>query len=165
MKHVKLMISITSAKLEDSLSLSPEPQRRAFADRHKFDLVVVYDGKSSSWPRKGSQPTPLSRLWDIIYEHEFSKRLERNPVLLEGGFAAWRDFIRMRVAKHQADGNLPRPKPKQSNGYPATGPNGTRPERSGSGGDKRANRDAGVYQSSPYARNIADNVRIILSRK
>jgi len=38
-------------------------------------------------------------------------------------------------------------------------PNGTRPERSGSGGDKRANRDAGVYQQSPYARNIADNVR------
>jgi hypothetical protein len=38
-------------------------------------------------------------------------------------------------------------------------PNGTRPERSGSGGDKRANRDAGVYQSSPYARNISDNVR------
>jgi len=38
-------------------------------------------------------------------------------------------------------------------------PNGTRPERSGSGGDKRANRDAGVYQSSPYARNVADNVR------
>jgi len=109
--------SITSAKLEDSLSLSPEPQRRAFADRHKFDLVVVYDGKSSTWPPKGSQPTPLTRLWDIIYEHEFAKRLERNPVLLEGGFAAWRDFIRMRVAKHQADGNLPRPKPKQANGY------------------------------------------------
>jgi len=38
-------------------------------------------------------------------------------------------------------------------------PNGTRPERSGSGGDKRANRDAGVYQQSPYARSIADNVR------
>jgi hypothetical protein len=112
--------SITSAKLEDSLSLSPEPQRRAFADRHKFDLVVVYDGKSSAWPSKGSQPSPLSRLWDIIYEHEFAKRLERNPVLLEGGFAAWRDFIRMRVAKHQADGNLPRPKPKQANGYPSS---------------------------------------------
>ena len=112
-----LTFSITSAKLEDSLSLSPEAQRRAFSERHKFDLVVVYDGKSTGWPRKGAEPAPLSRLWDTIYEHEFSKRLARNPVLLEGGFAAWRDFIKMRVAKHTADGNLPRPRSKQPNGY------------------------------------------------
>ena len=89
---------MNSVKLEDSLSLSPEPQRRAFADRHKMDLVVVYDSQSTSWPRKGSQPTPLSRLWDIIFEHEFTKRLERNPVMLEGGYHAWREFIKMRVA-------------------------------------------------------------------
>jgi ubiquitin carboxyl-terminal hydrolase 8 len=110
--------SMTSAKLEDSLSLSTEKQRQAFAERHKVDLVVVYDSRSSSWPQS-SQATPLSRLWNTIYEHEFSKRLERTPVLLEGGFAAWREFIKMRVAKHTANGHLPRSSSKQvqANGY------------------------------------------------
>lgn len=120
--------SITSSKLEDSLSLSPEPQRKAFEDRNKFDLVVVYDSRSGSWPRKGSDPSPLSRLWDAIYEHEFNKKLERTPVLLEGGYAAWRDFIKMRVAKNvaanasAANGHIqpPRSSSKQVNGYGST---------------------------------------------
>lgn len=122
---VLLRNDITSTKLEDSLSLSPESQRKAFEDRHKFDLVVVYDSRSDSWPRKGAAPSPLSRLWDAIYEHEFSKKLERTPVLLEGGYAAWREFIKMRVAKNVAanasanghgHGNGPRTSSKQING-------------------------------------------------
>ncbi len=91
---------MNATKLEDSLSLSPDRQRRAFDSRNKADLVVVYDSQSVDWPKKGSQPTPLSKLWDIIYEHEFSKRLERTPVMLVGGYDAWLKFIDSRRQIH-----------------------------------------------------------------
>ena len=112
---------MTSAKLEDSLSLSTEIQRRAFEDRHKADLVVVYDSHSVSFPRKGSQTTPLSRLRDIIYEHEFSKPLVRNPAMLTGGYDAWFEFIKKRVARHANGNGAGRPyNPKAVNGYTTT---------------------------------------------
>lgn len=91
---------MTSQKLEDSLSLSPDSQRKAFESRDHFDLVVVYDANTTSWPKKGSAPTPLSRLWDIIYEHEFAKKLERTPVMLTGGYRAWAEFQKYRQARH-----------------------------------------------------------------
>lgn len=111
---------MTSQKLEDSLSLSPEAQRKAFESRDKFDLVCVYDSDSISWPKKGSAAsTPLSRLWDIIYEHEFAKKLERTPVMLTGGYAAWADFQKYRQARHHqaaaANGHA------GPNGYSASG--------------------------------------------
>ena len=93
-----------SSKLEDALSLSPESQRKPFETRHKDDIVVVYDSHSFNWPRKNpgsvAQTAPLVRLWEVIYEHEFSKRLQRTPVLLAGGYDAWIKFIKTRAAKH-----------------------------------------------------------------
>lgn len=89
--------SMTSAKLEDSLSLLPDQKRRYFENRHKADLVVVYDGTSTIWP-KTSQP--LSRLWDIIYDHEFAKKLQRMPVLLVGGQEHWSEYVRRRQASY-----------------------------------------------------------------
>ena len=110
--------SMTAAKLEDSLSLSPEKQRRAFEDRHKYDLVIFYDSHSLNFPRKGSPPTPISRLWDLVYELEFAKRLQRTPVMLTGGYDAWLQFIKMRVAKNAAVNAAGRPyNPKVPNGY------------------------------------------------
>lgn len=92
--------------------------------------MVVYDSRSDSWPRKGAAPSPLSRLWDAIYEHEFNKKLERTPVLLEGGYSAWREFIKMRVARNVAananasaangHGQASRSSSKQMNGYVPT---------------------------------------------
>ena len=113
---------MSSAKLEDSLSLSPETQRHAFENRHKADLVVVYDSHSITWPRNGSQPTPLSRLWDVIYEHEFTKRLERTPVMLTGGYDAWVKFIKMRQARHMNGQGLSRSYNPKVNGHSATIP-------------------------------------------
>ena len=113
---------ISSGKLEDSLSLSPETQRHAFEHRHKADLVVVYDSHSITWPRNGSQPTPLSRLWDVIYEHEFTKRLERTPVMLTGGYDAWVKFIKMRQARHMNGHGPSRPYNPKTNGYSAAIP-------------------------------------------
>jgi ubiquitin carboxyl-terminal hydrolase 8 len=93
---------MNATKLEDALSLLPEPQRRAFDLRHKADLVVVYDGNSKTWP-KDKEASPLSRVWDIVYEHEFTKKLERTPVLLVGGYAGWLEFIKGRAAFHAAN--------------------------------------------------------------
>ena len=94
---------MTSTKLEDALSLSPEAQRKHFERRDKYDVVVVYDSHSKGWPRKDNAAEtvpPLVRLWEIVYEQEFSKRLQRTPVLLAGGYDAWVDFIKMRGAMH-----------------------------------------------------------------
>jgi ubiquitin carboxyl-terminal hydrolase 8 len=92
---------MTSAKLEDALSLLPEKQRKAFENRHRSDLVVVYDSHSVNWPRKDTgNPAPLARLWELIYEHEFAKKLERTPALLTKVYAGWVEFIKMRAAKH-----------------------------------------------------------------
>ncbi|ORX41170.1 hypothetical protein BD324DRAFT_613498 [Kockovaella imperatae] len=158
---------MTSAKLEDALSLSPEVQRKAFEKRNKYDVVVVYDSKSKSWPRKetGSTIPPLARLWEIIYEQEFSKKLERTPVLLSGGYATWVEFIKGRAAKHAAD-YARMTAMAQANGHGVKSPklpNGYTHERSSSrplSGDmtaKRVNRDMPVYQSSQYAKNITDS--------
>ena len=115
-------ISMTSTKLEDALSLLPDAQRKAFEKRNKYDVVVVYDSDSLKWPRKesGSAIAPLARLWEIIYEQEFSKKLERTPVLLTGGYAAWVQFIKGRAAKHAAD--YARMMASQANGHPPRSP-------------------------------------------
>lgn len=105
---------MTSQKLEDSLSLSPDLQRMYFEQRNKADLVVIYDANSSNWPRKGSTPTPLGRLWDIIYEHEFTKKLERTPVMLTGGYEAWHKFVEKRQARHGAAGAPAAPEKRTS---------------------------------------------------
>jgi len=156
---------MTPAKLEDSLSLSPENQRGAYENRHKADLVVFYDANSINFPRKGSSPTPISRLWDLVYELEFTKRLQRTPVLLTGGYAAWFEFIKKRVAKHANGNNVARPyNPKAINGYAQPVPLPERPPSSSTlSGDlasKRANRDLPVYQGAQYAKNITDSVSL-----
>jgi ubiquitin carboxyl-terminal hydrolase 8 len=100
---------MNSTRLENSLSLLPESQQRMFADRTEFDLVVAYDSSSSQWPRSSSgAPSPLGRLWDIIFEHEFGKKLQRNPVLLTGGYEAWvkyQAYRQSRYAGAQANGH------------------------------------------------------------
>lgn len=91
---------MNSSRLEDAMSLSPDAQRRAFEARDKADIVVVYDSHSQNWPRKDSsldgKPPPLARMWEVIYENEFNKRLQRTPVLLRGGYDAWVEFIKRR---------------------------------------------------------------------
>nr|XP_019008054.1 uncharacterized protein I206_07222 [Kwoniella pini CBS 10737]OCF46835.1 hypothetical protein I206_07222 [Kwoniella pini CBS 10737] len=177
---------INSQKLEDSLSLSPPAQQKAFASRHTYDLLVVYDSKSTNWPTKEQKATPASRLWESIYQYEFTaKKLERTPVMLVGGYEAWREFIKMRASKHQqayaaqlaqshGNGNghghsqsvqvngQSRPYNPKTNGYTHSSST-SRLDRVTSPSSsvdlsKRANRDMPVYQSAPYAKNITDSV-------
>nr|XP_018259897.1 uncharacterized protein I303_07969 [Kwoniella dejecticola CBS 10117]OBR82055.1 hypothetical protein I303_07969 [Kwoniella dejecticola CBS 10117] len=174
---------INSQKLEDSLSLSPPAQQKAFSSRNTYDLLVVYDSNSSNWPTKDQKATPASRLWESIYQYEFTaKKLERTPVLLVGGYEAWREFIKMRASRHQqayaaqtAHGQghghghsqsvqvngQGRPCNPKANGYTHS-PTTTRLDRVTSPNSsvdltKRANRDMPVYQSAHYAKNITDS--------
>lgn len=101
---------MNSTRLENSLSLLPENQQRLFTERAEFDIVVAYDSSSSRWPQAaaGTSVPPLARLWDIIYEHEFGKKLQRNPVLLTGGYEAWSKYQQYRQARYagvKANGN------------------------------------------------------------
>ncbi|WRT70548.1 uncharacterized protein IL334_007546 [Kwoniella shivajii] len=168
---------MTAQKLEDSLSLSPTAHQKAFQNRNKFDLVVVYDSKSTNWPNKEKGSTPTSKLWDMIYEYEFQKKLDRTPVLLLGGYEAWREFIKMRAAKHAAAhansqghghghshsvqvNGQGRPFNPKANGYSANSPrldHVISPSSSVDLTSKRANREMPVYQSAHYAKNITDS--------
>lgn len=133
---------MTSAKLEDSLSLLPDAQRHWFEHRNKHDVVVVYDSTSTSWPKTNA---PLSRLWDIIYEHEFGKKLQRMPVLLIGGHEHWTEFVRRRQVRATPGSASGSGKDFRTE----------KPQANGHAHDVRK-WDVGVYQ--PYVKNVSDNV-------
>lgn len=104
---VILRRGMTSADLEDKLLLSPPVEQNSFANRNKFDAVVLYDRCS----RLLGQPNPsgynavahgwttyedAARAWEhldivvkAIYEHEFTKTLNNAPYLLVGGWDSW----------------------------------------------------------------------------
>ena len=108
------------------------------ANGHKHDAVVIYDrcsrllghpNPSTYNPAISGWPTyeEAARAWDqldtvvkAIYEQEFTKKLERTPVLLTGGYAAWIQFIKGRAAKHAAD--YARMMASQANGAPPRSP-------------------------------------------
>ena len=138
-----MYFSMTASKLEDALSLSPAVQREAFQNRHKYDLV---------WPKDG----PLNRIWDIFFMGHDEKRLQRNPVILVGGYEKWREFIKMRAARHAhtAKGKDVR---EGMNGYAVMRSDVVSPAPSEIS-VKNANREAPVYQASQYAKSIAENV-------
>jgi ubiquitin carboxyl-terminal hydrolase 8 len=79
--------SVTSRKIEESLVLAWESEQIYFVNRHKFDLVVYYDQSSTNISLSLNEP--LRNLKAAIYENEFSKMLQRVPVMLVGGFDAW----------------------------------------------------------------------------
>ncbi|CAO3672678.1 unnamed protein product [Umbelopsis ramanniana] len=78
---------VTSRKIEESLVLAWESEQIYFVNRHKFDLIVYYDQSSTNISLSLNEP--LRNLKAAIYENEFSKMLQRVPVMLVGGFDAW----------------------------------------------------------------------------
>lgn len=84
-------LSVTSRKVEESLVLAPEAEQVLFVNRHYCDLIVYYDQSSTTIPTSYNEP--LRNLKVAIYENEFSKTLQRVPVLLTGGFDAWAQQI------------------------------------------------------------------------
>ncbi|CAG8457041.1 4366_t:CDS:2 [Ambispora gerdemannii] len=91
----------SSIDLEQRLILSPENERALFAARNTFDLIVYHDQNSVDNPGVTSKPSasqnldnnPMRDLVDAIWITAFGKSLKRIPVLLTGGFDAWRRMV------------------------------------------------------------------------
>lgn len=71
--------------------LNRDAEQQLFAGRHQFDLVVYYDQNSRTLREDNDQT--LYNLHVAIYELEFQKILRRAPMLLAGGFSAWRNIV------------------------------------------------------------------------
>lgn len=152
---------MTSAGLEDALSLSPPAQQEAFARRHQYDLVVIYDSRSKTFPPKGAEPNAVSRIWDMIYSNEYSKILPRCPVLLVGGYQGWYDFIDFRArqgaarqSQAQSQGHRAANSISASVGVSAPAP---APAPDKDAAEKRAKRLQHAYQPGSYAKGITDS--------
>lgn len=85
--------------------MNPEAEQHMFAGRHQFDIVVYYDQNSTSL-NKNNQA--LSHLQQAIYEFEFQKVLQNAPIMLTGGFDAWRSIIGERGVYSYAQNNRPK---------------------------------------------------------
>lgn len=93
--------------------MNREPEQLVFASRQQFDLIVYYDQNSIS----PANSATLRNLHAAIYEMEFQKTLLRAPMMLAGGFDAWRTTIGdkgvHRYDQGSFDDNSPRfPQPK-----------------------------------------------------
>jgi len=79
-----LSSTLSSQQLADGL-----PRTSPFHNRHLYDLVVIYDGASTGWAAPGAEGAQAVNR--AVYEREFGgKMLKRAPVLLVGGWEAWR---------------------------------------------------------------------------
>ncbi|THV02554.1 hypothetical protein K435DRAFT_345687 [Dendrothele bispora CBS 962.96] len=92
---------LTAQKIEDSMIIAPTSESTSFANRNKFELVVLYDQNSTSYE---SPASPLSALQSAIAEKEFRKSLRRMPMLLVGGLDAWKKDIGMREVTGSVEG-------------------------------------------------------------
>lgn len=78
--------SVTAETIENSLVVAPRHESMLFSNRDKFDLVAVYDDASES-----INDTPaLAALLRAIYTEAFRKMLRNMPLILVGGFRAWK---------------------------------------------------------------------------
>lgn len=84
--------SVTSQTIESSLSIAPREELMLFTNRDKFDLVVIYDSSSTTLGSLASH-SPLSVVVKAIYETEFRKILKQVPVLMLGGYEAYKREI------------------------------------------------------------------------
>uniref|UniRef100_A0A0K3C8C0 ubiquitinyl hydrolase 1 n=1 Tax=Rhodotorula toruloides TaxID=5286 RepID=A0A0K3C8C0_RHOTO len=81
--------------IEDALSLAPPHEAALFSARNHYDIVVIYDRSSATLPNTAPPSTSSDAqrtLWNLvnaIYEREFTKSLQRQPILLRGGWEAW----------------------------------------------------------------------------
>ncbi|KAJ7504212.1 ubiquitin carboxyl-terminal hydrolase 4 [Mycena galericulata] len=87
---VLLRSGLTAERLEDSMVNAPTNETTMFKNRDKFDLIVVYDQSSQTL---GPSTSPMSILVRLISEQAFTKLLKRMPMMLVGGFDAWRRDI------------------------------------------------------------------------
>jgi len=105
-------VSLTADKLEESMVIAPKPEASLFMNRDKFDIVAVCDQDSESFAAgKG----PLSVLVQVISEQAFKKMLQRMPMLVVGGFEAWKkEFGEDGLIRDGIDDFVPPTSPSQT---------------------------------------------------
>ncbi|GAB7366749.1 hypothetical protein MBLNU230_g0704t1 [Neophaeotheca triangularis] len=88
---------MSAEQLLESLVLSPENEQDMFHHRNEYDLVVYYDGGTSSngylAQPQDEREFKLKCLHEALYDFNHDKPLQRPPILLVGGIAAWADLI------------------------------------------------------------------------
>ncbi|KAJ7117734.1 hypothetical protein C8R44DRAFT_200951 [Mycena epipterygia] len=114
---VLMRSGLTAERLEDSMFNAPTNETTMFKNRDKFDLIVVYDQSSQTL---GPSTSPMSILVRLISEQAFTKLLKRMPMMLVGGFDAWRRDMGEPEIDASQSAPLPRTTPPNgSSGLPA----------------------------------------------
>ncbi|KAI8604102.1 hypothetical protein EDD21DRAFT_301285 [Dissophora ornata] len=88
-----------SAKIiaDQGLFNNPPSERKVFASRSDFALVIYYDQNSTTPQTSG----PLCNLFRALHDLEFERPLQKRPVLLIGGFDAWLECAGMKWVEGQ----------------------------------------------------------------
>ncbi|KAG6850667.1 hypothetical protein H0H93_010395 [Arthromyces matolae] len=79
--------NLTLPELEQAMLSAPTKEVTVFSNREKFEIVVLYDDHSRDL---GASHMPLSILNKLLDIRTGGKLLKRQPMLLVGGFSAWR---------------------------------------------------------------------------
>ncbi|CAG8593490.1 13198_t:CDS:2 [Gigaspora margarita] len=98
---------ISSINIESKQIVGPEFEKKLFADRHNFDLIVYHDQNSSFIPNftktSDDNKSAMKNLIQAICKNEFKKHLKKDPVLLNGGFDAWCRLAGESANQHDKD--------------------------------------------------------------
>lgn len=108
--------SVTAASLEDSLVVAPREEWVLFQNRDKFDLVVLYDASSETYDVTG----PLSAFVQAVFSGAYRKFLRHTPVLLAGGFQAWKIMFSDEIVRGVPGGTRASPNSILENGISST---------------------------------------------
>ncbi|KAJ3040288.1 ubiquitin-specific protease doa4 [Rhizophlyctis rosea] len=84
--HIEFLMSNFPSSIPTS---SPQNPVYLFSRRNLFDLVVIYDGFSSSQNDSHVLQNVIQTIWGM----EVSKRLKNAPRVLFGGWAGWMQFL------------------------------------------------------------------------
>ncbi|KAF8939162.1 ubiquitin-specific protease doa4 [Dissophora ornata] len=124
-----------SAKIiaDQGLFNNPPSERKVFASRSDFALVIYYDQNSTTPQTSG----PLCNLFRALHDLEFERPLQKRPVLLIGGFDAWLECAGMKWVEGQGVDDVARlekasPPLSDVDDASSTAPQGDRQSRPGS---------------------------------
>lgn len=87
---------VSADEIEESMGIAPDEEMRAFENRAKFDLVVLYDEDSTALaerPQHDDQAIALFTLYQGLDQFNYGRELRNKPKLLQGGVEGWTDLF------------------------------------------------------------------------